>query len=78
MAVCRICTHRPLHLTAHSNVLEDYGGDPGRVAIHGRGGASLRDPLGSARSHGCIRIDNRWIRWMARTLRPGTRVLVMG
>lgn len=78
MAVCRICTHRPLHLTAHSNVLEDYGGGPGRVAIHGRGGQSLLDPLGSARSHGCIRIDNRWISWMARTLRPGTRVLVMG
>jgi hypothetical protein len=36
-----------LHLSAHSTVLEDYGGGPGRVAIHGRGGASPR-PLGSA------------------------------
>ena len=41
-----------LHLTAHSNVLDNYGGGPGRVAIHGRGPASLIDPLGSARSHG--------------------------
>jgi lipoprotein-anchoring transpeptidase ErfK/SrfK len=39
-------------------VLDDYGGGPGRVAIHGRAGASLLDPLGTARSHGCIRIDN--------------------
>ena len=28
-----------LHLTAHSDVLDDYGGGPGTVAIHGRGGA---------------------------------------
>ena len=41
-----------LHLSAHSTVLDDYGGGPGRVAIHGRGGESLNDPLGSARSHG--------------------------
>ena len=33
-----------LHLTAHSNVLDDYGGGPGRVALHGRGGASLARP----------------------------------
>ena len=49
---------------------------PGTVAIHGRGGASLLDPLGSARSHGCIRIDNRHIRFLARVLVPGTPVIV--
>ncbi|MEN3280208.1 MAG: hypothetical protein V7607_1348 [Solirubrobacteraceae bacterium] len=65
-----------LALTAHSNVLENYGGGPGRVAIHGRAGASLRDPLGSARSHGCIRIDNRNITWMAKHIPPGTPVRV--
>ena len=37
-----------LHLTAFSNVLLNYGGGPGRVAIHGRDGASLADPLGSS------------------------------
>ena len=40
------------------DVLDDYGGGPGRVAIHGREGASLRDPLGTARSHGCVRVAN--------------------
>jgi len=65
-----------LSLTAHSNVLESYGGGPGRVAIHGRAGASLRDPLGSARSHGCIRVNNRNISWMAKHIPPGTPVRI--
>ena len=65
-----------LHLTAHSDVLDDYGGGPGRVAIHGRGGASLADPLGSARSHGCVRVDNEAVRLLARVLAPGVPVAV--
>jgi lipoprotein-anchoring transpeptidase ErfK/SrfK len=65
-----------LHLTASSNVLDNYGGGPGRVAIHGRAGASLRDPLGSARSHGCVRIDNADVRWLARTVPRGTPVWI--
>jgi len=63
-------------ITSHSNVLENYGGGPGRVAIHGRAGASLNAPLGSARSHGCVRIDNRNVSWMARRVPPGTPVRV--
>src|SRR4051812_45239468 len=63
-----------LHLTAHSDVLDDYGGGPGRVAIHGRGGASLLDPLGTARSHGCIRISSRQVRWLARRVSAGVPV----
>jgi lipoprotein-anchoring transpeptidase ErfK/SrfK len=65
-----------LSLTAFSNVLESYGGGPGRVAIHGRDGASLRDPLGSARSHGCIRITSRAVSWLARRVTPGTPVRI--
>jgi lipoprotein-anchoring transpeptidase ErfK/SrfK len=65
-----------LSLTALSNVLENYGGGPGRVAIHGRAGASLRDPLGSARSHGCIRINNDDVRWMAARVPAGTPVRI--
>ena len=67
-----------LSLTSFSNVLESFGGGPGRVGIHGRGGASLLDPLGSARSHGCIRISNGRVRWLARHARPGTPVRVVG
>jgi len=65
-----------LSLTTFSEVLTDYGGGPGRVAIHGRGAESLRDPLGSARSHGCIRIDNAAVRWLAQHTGPGTPVRV--
>ena len=65
-----------IHLTAHSDVLDDFGGGPGRVAIHGRSGASLRDPLGSARSHGCIRVDNDVVSWLARTIPQGTPVII--
>ena len=63
-----------LHLTAHSDVLFDYGGGLGRVAIHGRAGASLLDPLGSARSHGCVRVRNAAIEWLQRRALPGTPV----
>jgi lipoprotein-anchoring transpeptidase ErfK/SrfK len=63
-----------LPLTILSNVLHNFGGGPGRVAIHGRDGASLLNPLGSAASHGCIRIDNGPITWMAHHLPQGTPV----
>jgi lipoprotein-anchoring transpeptidase ErfK/SrfK len=55
-----------LPLTAHSKVLQEFGGGDGRVGIHGRGGASLLDPLGAARSHGCVRLANSAIRWIVR------------
>ena len=55
-----------LALTAHSPVLQEFGGGDGRVGIHGRGGASLLDPLGSAASHGCIRLANRTIESVVR------------
>ena len=65
-----------LHLTAHSEVLEDYGGGPGRVAIHGRDGASFLDPVGTARSHGCIRADNAVVERIVAAVRPGTPVTI--
>lgn len=53
-----------LPLTAHSDALQQFDGGDGTVGIHGRGGASLLDPLGSASSHGCIRVDNSSINWL--------------
>lgn len=67
-----------LPLTIFSNVLYNFGGGPGRVAIHGRDAASLLDPLGFALSHGCIRIDNEPITWMAHHLQQGTPVQING
>jgi lipoprotein-anchoring transpeptidase ErfK/SrfK len=69
-----------LELTAHSDVLQQFDGGDGTVGIHGRGGASLLDPLGSAASHGCIRLANESIDWLVRTIGesqlPGTPVQV--
>lgn len=60
-----------LPLTAHSDVLQQFDGGDGTVGIHGRGGASLLDPLGSARSHGCIRVDNSSIDWLVGSIGVG-------
>lgn len=65
-----------LHLTAFSNVLFRFGAGIGQVAIHGRGSAALADPLGTARSNGCIRLRNRDIQWLRRRATPGTPVLI--
>ena len=66
-----------LHLTAFSDVLFNYGGGPGRVAIHGRDGSSLADPLGSSASHGCVRVDDVNIIWMAHVIPLGTPVQIV-
>jgi lipoprotein-anchoring transpeptidase ErfK/SrfK len=69
-----------LELTAHSDVLQQFDGGDGTVGIHGRGGTSLLDLLGSARSHGCIRLANDAIDWLVGTIGtnqlPGTPVQV--
>ncbi|MEH3052402.1 MAG: L,D-transpeptidase [Patulibacter minatonensis] len=65
-----------LHLTAHSNVLDNYGGGPGRVALHGRSGGLLKDPLGSSRSHGCIRMPNAFVARLHAVAVEGTPVVI--
>jgi lipoprotein-anchoring transpeptidase ErfK/SrfK len=67
-----------LPLTALSPTLRSFGGGPGRIAIHGRDGESLLDPLGSAASHGCIRIPDAAIRWLASHVPLGTPVRIFG
>jgi len=63
-----------LPLTAHSDVLSHFAGGDGQIALHGRGGASLADPLGSMRSHGCTRLANDAINWIAAHVPVGTPV----
>jgi lipoprotein-anchoring transpeptidase ErfK/SrfK len=57
-------------LTAHSHVLDTFDGGDGRIAIHGRGAASLLDPLGTARSHGCVRVSNDVVDRLVRRVGP--------
>jgi lipoprotein-anchoring transpeptidase ErfK/SrfK len=63
-----------LATSAFSTVLQEFGGSPGQVALHGRSGPLLNDPLGTAASHGCIRFENRIIRQLAAQLPNGTPV----
>ncbi|MGE4425751.1 MAG: L,D-transpeptidase [Solirubrobacteraceae bacterium] len=63
-------------LTATSEVLQEFDGGPGRIGVHGRGGESLRDPLGTARSHGCVRVRNDDIRWFVRKVPAGAPVRI--
>lgn len=64
-----------LHLTAHSDVLHEYQGGPGRTAIHGMRG-ELVAPLGVAASHGCVRIPNAVVTQIAGLIPPGTPVTI--
>jgi lipoprotein-anchoring transpeptidase ErfK/SrfK len=67
-----------LHLTAFSDVLDNFGGGPGRVAIHGRNGVYLIAPLGTAASHGCVRVDDAEVGFLARVTISGTPVNIVG
>jgi lipoprotein-anchoring transpeptidase ErfK/SrfK len=62
-----------LHLTAHSDVLFEYAGGPGRVAIHGARG-ELWAEAGTNPSHGCIRVPDPGVRKVAALVTPGTPV----
>lgn len=65
-------------LTAYSPAFQASGfaGGEAIVAIHGRGRSALADPIGSARSHGCVRVRNVTATWILRTLTPGTPVRI--
>jgi lipoprotein-anchoring transpeptidase ErfK/SrfK len=63
-----------LALSARSNVLQEFEGGPGQIAIHGRD--NLGGTLGSAASHGCIRLATASIDWLATRIGPGTPVTI--
>lgn len=65
-----------LATSAHSNVLQEFDGGDGQIALHARG--SLAAPVGTAASHGCIRVANGTIAWMARVIPRGTPIDVVG
>lgn len=57
-----------------SNVLQEFDGGPGQIAIHGLD--NLGGQLGTAESHGCIRLANSAITWLAARIGPGTPVTI--
>jgi L,D-transpeptidase catalytic domain len=58
-----------LALSARSNVLQEFEGGPGQIALHGRN--NLGGTLGTAASHGCVRLSTASIDWLAARIGPG-------
>lgn len=63
-----------LALSARSYVLQEFAGGPGQIALHGR--SNVGGVLGSAVSHGCVRLDDAAMRWLAARLGPGVPVTI--
>ena len=63
-----------LALSARSDVLQEFEGGPGQIALHGV--ANIGGTPGTAASHGCVRLSTRSIRWMATRIAPGVPVTV--
>jgi lipoprotein-anchoring transpeptidase ErfK/SrfK len=60
-------------LSGFSPTLKTFAGGPGQLAVHGTNKASA---LGRKVSHGCVRVGNDDITWMAENLAIGTPVVV--
>lgn len=63
-----------LALSGRSNVLQEFEGGPGQIALHGV--ANLGGTFGTAASHGCVRLANSHITWMAARIGPGVPVTI--
>ena len=57
-----------------SNVLQQFDGGPGQIALHGLD--NVGGQLGTAESHGCIRMADSAITWLAARIGPGTPVTI--
>jgi lipoprotein-anchoring transpeptidase ErfK/SrfK len=63
-----------LALSARSDVFQEFEGGAGQVAIHGRG--QVGGSLGTAVSHGCVRLDSEAMRWLVMIVGPGVPVTI--
>jgi lipoprotein-anchoring transpeptidase ErfK/SrfK len=63
-----------LALSARSEVLQEFAGGPGQIAVHGRG--NVGGVLGTAASHGCIRLGDEAMFWLVGRVGAGAPVTV--
>jgi L,D-transpeptidase catalytic domain len=63
-----------LALSARSTVYKEFDGGPGQVALHGVTG--LPGALGTAVSHGCLRLSARAMTWLAKRISAGVPLSV--
>ena len=64
-----------LATSARSAVLQEFEGGPGQIALHGTNG--LPGALGTAVSHGCIRLSTGAITWLAQRIGSGIPLTVV-
>lgn len=63
-----------LATSARSNALQEFDGGPGQIALHGTG--NLSGSIGSAVSHGCVRLRARAIAWLATRIGAGVPISI--
>jgi L,D-transpeptidase-like protein len=64
-----------LATSARSNVLQEFEGGPGQIALHGTNG--LSGALGSAASHGCVRLGTAAVTWLAHRIGSGVPLTIV-
>jgi lipoprotein-anchoring transpeptidase ErfK/SrfK len=64
-----------LALSARSNVLQEFDGGPGQIAVHGL--ANVGGTPGTATSHGCIRLTSAAMTWLVGRIGAGVPVSVI-
>ena len=64
-----------LATSARSPVYQEFAGGPGQIALHGL--RNVGGQLGTRVSHGCVRLANRAITWMAAHIAPGVPVTIV-
>jgi hypothetical protein len=57
-----------------SDVLQEFDGGPGQIALHGLD--NVGGQLGTAESHGCIRLADSSVSWLAARIGPGVPVTI--
>jgi lipoprotein-anchoring transpeptidase ErfK/SrfK len=65
-----------LALSARSNVFQEFDGGPGQIALHGL--ANVGGVLGTAASHGCVRLGGGTMRWLVAHIGSGVPVTITG
>jgi lipoprotein-anchoring transpeptidase ErfK/SrfK len=64
-----------LAMSARSKVLYEFAGGPGQIAVHGLRGVGGQ--LGTAASHGCVRLANWAVTWVAQRIGPGVPITIV-
>jgi lipoprotein-anchoring transpeptidase ErfK/SrfK len=63
-----------LAMSARSYVFQEFAGGPGQIAVHGVW--KVGGTMGTAASHGCVRLDTAAITWLGERIGPGVPVTV--